>query len=54
MVVAHPRHKGLGDDVGGLVENNVCPNGVEVRKDKRVVQIDTNFIRPRLFVCVGL
>lgn len=54
MVIAHPRNNGLRDDVGGLVENDVCPNGVEVRKDKGIVQIDTNFIRPRLFVCVGL
>lgn len=52
MVIAHPRNNGLRDDVGGLVKYEVGTNRVEVRKDKRVVLVNTDFIRPRLFVRV--
>jgi nicotinamide riboside kinase len=52
MVIAHPRYNGLRDDVGRLVKYEVGTNRVEVRKDKRVVLVNTDFICPRLFVRV--
>ena len=52
MVIAHPRYNGLRDNIGGLVEYEVCANRVKLGKDKGVVLVNTDFICPCLFVSV--